>query len=63
MMAKGGGRSGYMSIKVPPMLLKEMDGLVERGLFHSRSELVRFAVLLLLMELRRKEERLAPALR
>jgi len=63
MMAKGGNRSGYMSIKVPPMLLKEMDELVERGLFHSRSELIRFAVLHFLMELRRKEERLAPALR
>jgi len=62
-MAKGGSRSGYMSIKVPPMLLKEMDELVERGLFHSRSELIRFAVLHFLMELRRKEERLAPALR
>ena len=62
-MAKGSSRSGYMSIKVPPALLREMDELVERGLFHSRSELVRFAVLHLLMELRRKEERLAPALR
>jgi len=62
-MKGGGNRSGYMSIKVPPMLLKEMDELVERGLFHSRSELVRFAVLHFLMELRRKEERLAPALR
>jgi len=62
-MKGGGSRSGYMSIKVPPALLREMDGLVERGLFHSRSELVRFAVLHLLLELRRKEERLAPALR
>jgi Arc/MetJ-type ribon-helix-helix transcriptional regulator len=62
-MVKGSNKSGYMSIKVPPALLKEMDGLVERGLFHSRSELVRFAVLHLLLELRRKEERLALALR
>jgi len=52
-----------MSIKVPPALLKEMDGLVERGLFHSRSGLVRFAVLLLLIKLKRRERRLALALR
>ena len=62
-MKGGGNRSGYVAIKVPPVLLKEMDGLVVRGLFHSRSELVRFAVLHLLLELRRKEERLALALR
>ena len=57
------GRSGYFSVKVPPLLLREMDELVKRGLFHSRSELVRFAVLFLLMELKRKEGRLEPALR
>jgi len=62
-MVKGSNKSGYMSIKVPPVLLKEMDGLVERGLFHLRSELVRFAVLLLLLEMRRRERRLALALR
>ena len=62
-MAKGDNRSGYMSIKVPPALLREMDGLVERGLFHSRSGLVRFAVLLLLIKLKRRERRLALALR
>jgi len=62
-MKKGGNRSGYVAIKVPPALLREMDELVERGLFHSRSELIRFAVLLLLIELRRREKRLALALR
>jgi Arc/MetJ-type ribon-helix-helix transcriptional regulator len=36
---------------------------VKRGLFRSRSELVRFAVLFLLMELKRKEGRLELALR
>lgn len=56
-------KSGYVAIKVPPALLREMDELVERGLFHSRSELVRFAILLLLLELRRREKRLALALR
>jgi Arc/MetJ-type ribon-helix-helix transcriptional regulator len=48
---------------MPPLLLREMDELVERGLFHSRSELVRFAVLHLLLELKRKERRLELALR
>ena len=60
---KGSNKSGYMSIKVPLALLREMDELVERGLFHSRSELVCFAVLHLLLELKREEKRLAPALR
>jgi len=62
-MVKGSSRSGYVAIKVPPALLKEMDELVERGLFRSRSELARFAVLLLLMELKRRERQLALALR
>jgi len=57
------GRSGYFSVKVPQALLREMDELVERGLFNSRSELVRFAVLFLLMELKRRERRLELALR
>jgi Arc/MetJ-type ribon-helix-helix transcriptional regulator len=57
------GRSGYFSVRVPPALLKEMDELVKRGLFRSRSELVRFAVLHLLLELKRKERRLELALR
>ncbi|MCC6065877.1 MAG: ribbon-helix-helix domain-containing protein [Thermofilum sp.] len=57
------GRSGYFSVKVPPLLLREMDELVKRGLFRSRSELVRFAVLFLLMELKREERELALALR
>ncbi|MCC6050545.1 MAG: ribbon-helix-helix domain-containing protein [Thermofilum sp.] len=57
------GRSGYFSVKVPPLLLREMDELVKRGLFRSRSELVRFAVLFLLMELKREERRLELALR
>ena len=62
-MGKGGKRSGYFSVKVPPALLREMDELVKRGLFRSRSELVRFAVLFLLMELKREERRLELALR
>ena len=57
------GRSGYFSVKVPPLLLREMDELVKRGLFRSRSELVRFAVLHLLLELKREERRLELALR
>jgi Arc/MetJ-type ribon-helix-helix transcriptional regulator len=57
------GRSGYFSVRMPQMLLREMDELVKRGLFHSRSELVRFAILHLLLELKREERRLELALR
>jgi Arc/MetJ-type ribon-helix-helix transcriptional regulator len=45
----------YVSFKVPEELLREMDRWVERGWFKSRSELIRFALIFFLVELKKRE--------
>ena len=52
----GKKRLGVTSIHIPVRLLEEVDKLVERGLFASRSEAFRFAVVLLLREMHRLGE-------
>jgi Arc/MetJ-type ribon-helix-helix transcriptional regulator len=46
----GKKRSDVVSLHVPKRLLERIDELVERGLFTSRSEALRFAIVLLLRE-------------
>jgi len=43
-------KEGIISLHIPLPLLRMLDALVKRGLFRSRSEAVRFAILLLLKE-------------
>ena len=45
----------YVSFKVPKELLNEMDRWVKRGWFRSRSELIRFALIFFLIELKKRE--------
>jgi Arc/MetJ-type ribon-helix-helix transcriptional regulator len=45
----------YVSFKVPRELLREMDRLVKKGWFRSRSELIRFALIFFLIELKKRE--------
>jgi Arc/MetJ-type ribon-helix-helix transcriptional regulator len=49
-----GGRV-YVSFKVPKELVREMDRWVKKGWFRSRSELIRFALIFFLIELRKRE--------
>ena len=39
-----------ITVKMPEELLREMDALIERGLFTNRSELLRYAIRELLMK-------------
>jgi Arc/MetJ-type ribon-helix-helix transcriptional regulator len=43
-------RGDVISLHIPKRLIERVDELVERGLFTSRSEAFRFAIVLLLRE-------------
>ena len=49
------GKRVYVSFKVPKELLNEMDRWVKKGWFRSRSELIRFALIFFLVELKKRE--------
>jgi Arc/MetJ-type ribon-helix-helix transcriptional regulator len=49
------GKRVYVSFKVPRELLNEMDRWVKKGWFRSRSELIRFALIFFLVELKKRE--------
>jgi Arc/MetJ-type ribon-helix-helix transcriptional regulator len=43
-------RDTIISLHIPRYLLRTVDELVEKGLFHTRSEAIRFGVYLLVRE-------------
>jgi hypothetical protein len=53
LMQEKRGETTIVSFHIPPQLLKAVDELVEKGVFSSRSEAFRIAIVLLLRDLDR----------
>ena len=53
LMQEKRGETTIVSFHIPPKLLRSVDELVEKGVFNSRSEALRIAVVLLLRDLNR----------
>jgi len=49
-------RTKPTSCSIQPPLLRRLDELVEKGYFHSRSEAIRVALLLLFREIEEREK-------
>ncbi|MEM1562848.1 MAG: CopG family transcriptional regulator [Candidatus Bathyarchaeia archaeon] len=59
--AGGGGegeRTMIVSFHLPVTVCQQLDGLVKRGYFISRSDAIRIAVLMLIRDMERKERTL-----
>lgn len=48
--------STTVTINMPIKLLKEIDSIVNEGYFHSRSEMMRTAIMLLIVEIKRSDK-------